>query len=150
MKEKIYLAVPKTSVYANQESVKLKDLKDEEFVHLAGSRMFRSACDQFCAYAGFKPQIAFESDSPVAVKNIIAANAGVGFWPEYSWGKASYEVSLISISEPDCQRELVIGMHEYSFPSAYAQDFYEYLLKYLQRQRTAGAKIFQSADNKKA
>lgn len=135
MEEKIYLAVPKTSKYADRQSIRLKEVKDEGFVHLAGSRLFRSVCDQFCAYAGFKPRTAFESDSPVAVKNIIAANAGVGFWPEYSWGKASSDVSLVPISDPVCQRELAIGLHETSLPSAFAEDFYAYLLKFLQSRR---------------
>ena len=87
MEEKIYLAVPKNSRYAAREKIDLKEVKEEGFVHLAGSRLFRAVCDRFCLAAGFKPKTSFESDSPVAVRNIIGANAGVGFWPEYSWGK---------------------------------------------------------------
>ena len=69
--EKIYLAVPKNSKYANYSSISLKEVKEEGFVNLAGSRLFRAVCDRFCAYAGFKPHNSFESDSPVAVRNII-------------------------------------------------------------------------------
>ena len=135
LEEKIYLAVPKNSPFAQQTSIQLQDMKNEDFVHLAGSRLFRSVCDQFCAYAGFKPHTAFESDSPLAVKNIIAANAGVGFWPEFSWGKASSDVVLLPISQPICQRELIIGLHENHSASAYTTDFYEFLLKFLQSRR---------------
>ena len=135
LEEKIYLAVPKNSRYGNRESVALKEVKDEGFVQLAGSRLFRSVCDGFCAYAGFKPHISFESDSPVAVRNIIGASAGVGFWPEYSWGKVSSDVTLLDITEPVCQRGVLIGLHESVFPSAYAEDFYEYLLRFLQKRR---------------
>ncbi len=135
MEENIYLAVPKNSPYAGQASVCLREVKDEGFVQLVGSRAFRSICDKFCAYADFKPNISFESDSPAAVRNIIGAHAGVGFWPEYSWGKVSADVVLLPILEPTCQRELVIGLHESPTPSAVAEDFYRYLIKFLQNRR---------------
>ena len=134
MKEKIYLAVPKNSKYANYSSISLKEVKDEGFVNLAGSRLFRAVCDRFCAYAGFKPHNSFESDSPVAVRNIIGASAGVGFWPEYSWGDVSADVALIPIVEPDCQRELVLGLHENPLPSDVAPDFYDYLVRFLRKR----------------
>lgn len=143
MEEKIYLAVPKNSAYADRENIALIEVKDEGFVHLFGSRSFRTACDKFCAHAGFKPKISFESDSPLAVRNIIGANAGVGFWPEYSWGKAPHDVALVSISNPVCQRELVIGLHESRALSAVAPDFYEYLLKFLQTRRRHSGKTLR-------
>lgn len=136
MTEKIYLAVPKNSKYANLESIRLKDVKEEGFVNLAGSKLFRRVCDDFCMSAGFKPNISFESDSPVAVRNIIGAHAGVGFWPEYSWGKVSLDVVLLPISEPICQRELIIGLHENPVPSSVAPDFYAFLIKFLQNKRS--------------
>ncbi len=135
MAEKIYLAVPKISVYAAREGIELREVSGEGFVHLAGSRVFRAVCDRFCALAGFKPHTSFESDSPAAVRNIIGANAGVGFWPEYSWGKVSADLKLLPILKPDCQRELVVGLHESSTPSAAAPDFYEYLVRFLQARR---------------
>lgn len=135
MEEKIYLAVPKNSPYALREQIELKEVKEEGFVNLVGSRLFRSVCDSFCAYAGFKPKTSFESDSPVAVRNIIGASAGVGFWPEYSWGKASADVVLLPITDPVCQRELVIGLHENPVPSSVAPDFYGYLIRFLQSKQ---------------
>lgn len=135
MQEKIYLAVPKNSPYAKKESIRLQEASGEGFVHLAGSRLFRVLCDRFCALAGFQPQTTFESDSPLAVHNVIEASAGVGFWPEYTWGKASAEVALVPISEPNCERELILGLHESASSSQFATDFYEYLVRYLQRKR---------------
>lgn len=140
LEEKIYLAVPSESRYAKRESIALKEASGEGFVHLAGSRLFRALCDRFCAYAGFKPQTTFESDSPAAVRNIIGAHAGVGFWPEYSWGKASSNVVLLPISEPLCQRELILGLHENAVTSPAARDFYEYLVRFLQHRRRGKAK----------
>lgn len=140
MEERIYIAVPKNSRYASRESIELRELSGEGFVNLAGSRLFRTVCDRFCAAAGFKPCNSFESDSPIAVHNVIGASAGVGFWPEYSWGKISSEVVLLPISEPVCQRELVIGLHANTVSSTVAPDFYDYLIKFLQNRRKKGRK----------
>ncbi|WP_101723141.1 LysR family transcriptional regulator [Eggerthella timonensis] len=82
--ERIGIAVP--SERAASGPIALADLEDEPFICLAGSRTFRAVCDEACAHAGFAPRVAFESDSPAVVKNMIGLGLGVGFWPERSWG----------------------------------------------------------------
>ncbi len=137
MEEKIYLAVPKNSRYAERSSLSLTEVKEEGFVHLAGSRTFSALCDKFCMQAGFKPNIAFESDSLIAVKNIVSANAGVGFWPAYSWGNLAGDARLLPIDGQDCKRMLTVSLHESTYPSAAALDFYEFLVKFLQKRKKA-------------
>ncbi len=136
MTERIFLAVPRSSPYGMLSEVALADVKEEEFVSLAGSRPFRSICDTLCAKAGFKLKPSFESDSPIAVQNIIGAGAGVGFWPEYSWGKISAsDMVLLPISEPVCQRELILILHENAVVSEVAADFYDHLIGFLEKKR---------------
>ncbi|MBQ3235522.1 MAG: LysR family transcriptional regulator [Clostridia bacterium] len=127
--EKIYLAVPKNSIYASYTSIDLTTVKDESFIMLSNTRLFGVICNKYCSIAGFLPKILFESDSPVAVQNIISMGAGIAFWPEYSWGKINNKnVTLIPISYPVCQRDLIIELHNRLPKSAYAEDFYKYLL----------------------
>ena len=105
-------------------------MKDESFVLLSTTRLFGVICNNFCALAGFTPKIIFESDSPVAVQNIIGMGAGVAFWPEHSWGKINNKnVRLIRITNPVCKRDLIFELHNRTPKSVYAEDFYEYLLK---------------------
>ncbi len=137
MEEQIYLAVPKDSRYAEKSSLSLTELKEEWFVHLAGSRTFSALCDKFCIQAGFKPKLAFESDSLIAVKNIISANAGVGFWPAYSWGKLSSDALLLPISGQECKRVLTIRLHENAYPSAASEEFFKFLVQFLQKRKRA-------------
>lgn len=82
--ERIGVAVP--AERGADGPLALADLADEPFICLAGSRTFRAVCDEACAQAGFAPRVAFESDSPAVVKNMIGLGLGVGFWPERSWG----------------------------------------------------------------
>lgn len=136
MEEKIYLAVPRNSEYASRDSIELHEVADERFVQLAGSRLFRSVCDKYCAYTGFTPYTVFESDSPMAVKNIIGANAGVGFWPEYSWGEASsFDIALVPIVNPICQREIIVGVCDKKSVTALTYDFYEYLIGFIKERQ---------------
>lgn len=131
-KEKIYLAVPKNSDYAAYDEIDLSEVKDESFIMLSSTRLFGVICNKYCSVAGFLPKILFESDSPVAVQNIISTGAGIAFWPEYSWGKINNKnVTLIPISYPNCERDLIIEMHDRIPASHYAEDFYKYLLQKL-------------------
>lgn len=135
IEEKIYLAVPKSTEYENKKSIDLTEVKDKGFVNLSGSRLFRIVCDKFCESVGFKQNVIFESDSPATVKNIIRAGSGIGFWPEFSWGEfPSSDVNLIPISNPLCQRELIIGLHGNSVNSAITTDFYNFLLDFIKEK----------------
>ena len=141
MEEKIFLAVPKDSVYAQEVSIDLSSVREEGFVNLAGSRLFRAVCDKFCDSAGFRAKSIFESDSPAAVRNLIGAGVGVGFWPAFSWGQAApSEVVLLPIRNPLCRRELIVGLHTGNSISDIAGDFYENLLHFIQEQQRISEK----------
>lgn len=132
VKEQIFLAVPIDSEYAAGNTIDLGELKQERFVMLSGSRHFRQVCDSFCEQVGFSPQVLFESDSPIAVQNIISTGSGIAFWPEFSWGQPTNQnIKLLPIVQPDCKRELVIDLYNRSRKSEYAEDFYGYLIEVL-------------------
>lgn len=122
--EKIFLAVPETSEYALQKSIRLQEMAGKSFISLAGTKGLRSICDRFCLHAGFKPNVVFESDNASAMKNLIGAGIGVGFWPQYTWGNAEMNgLTMISISEPNCQRDIILQLHHDS-------ESYEEALRY--------------------
>ncbi len=129
--EEIYLAVPRNQRYQDRTSVRLEEASEEGFISLLGSREFRYICDRFCQHAGFTPKIIFESDNPSAVKNMIAANMGIGFWPEFTWGSVENEnVRLLKIEEPVCQRDIVIHYNRNKTDSRNVTDFYGFLTNF--------------------
>ena len=128
--ERIFLAVPKQSEYAERKSVKLSDVKDEKFIMLSSYRLFGAICKRLCTIAGFTPNILFESDSPAAVQNVIGMGAGISFWPEYTWGKLNDKnVVLLPVSSPSCKRDLIVELYDRTPKSDYAEDFFNFLLK---------------------
>lgn len=135
--EKIFLAVPERSRYAQLSSIRLEDVKDEGFICLMGSRPLRWICDKFCAHAGFTPQIIFESDNPTAVRNMIASNMGVGFWPEFTWGKLDSEhVKLLEIEQPMCRRDIIFTCRSPQPVSPAVTDFFAFLKQFTLSQQT--------------
>lgn len=134
--EEIYLAVPKYQKYQGRTSVRLAEAAEEGFISLLGSREFRYICDRFCQHAGFIPKIIFESDNPAAVKNMIAANMGIGFWPEFTWGNIENEqVKLLKIEDPVCQRDIIINYNRNKIDSRNVIDFYEFLTEFFKSRK---------------
>ena len=134
--EPIYLAVPNNEKYADRNSIRLSDVREEGFISLIGSRQFRYICDRFCHHAGIHPRVIFESDNPAAVRNMIAANLGIGFWPAFSWGQIDSEhVRLLNIEDIPCSRDIVISCLGNKHDNRIVEDFFEYLKSYFDSQR---------------
>ena len=126
--EKIYLAVPNNEKYKGRTSIDLREMMDEGFISLAGSKQFSAICEKFCHTLGVKPKIIFESDNPSAVKNMIMANMGVGFWPQFTWGSVDKEhVKLLEIEGVLCQRDIVISYNLNKQDNSNVIDFYDFL-----------------------
>lgn len=131
--EEIFLAVPNNSEYALQESVRLTELAGKSFISLAGTKGLRSICDRFCLQAGFKPNVIFESDNATAVKNLIGASIGVGFWPQHTWETHEGSgMTLLPISEPKCRRDIIVQLHHESESHEEAFRYYKYLAEFFE------------------
>lgn len=132
--EKIYLAVPNIARFRERTSISLKEVSEDNFIALSGSKQLRSICDKYCANAGIAPKIIFESDSPSAVKNMIAANMGIGFWPDFSWEKVNTDrVLLLDIKKPHCSRDLLLTYRKNKMDNTKAEAFYKFLTAYFKK-----------------
>ena len=133
--ERIFLAVPDAPPYAGLDRVRLADFQRANFISLIAQKQFRQTCDRLCAEAGFAPRIAFESDSPETVRNMIAAHMGVGFWPAFTWGALRGEgMKLLEIAEPECRRSIVIQMKRNRIDSRIIEHFYSFLCDWFARR----------------
>lgn len=136
--EKIFLAVPKNKFEG--EKITFGDVQNEGFICLL-SKQFRAICDKYCHHVGFKPKVIFESDNPTAVRNAIAAGMGVGFWPEFTWGKAENEhVKLVEIADVPCRRDIVITINPAKMGNENIKAFFDYLKQFFLIKKAAAAK----------
>lgn len=132
LEEKFFLAVPASSKYADYSDIDLAEVAGEGFIMMADTRPIRDICDQFCMQAGFTPNIVFESMNFEAVRSLISAGLGVGFWPEYSWESAepSKNVVLLPIKGQECKRDIIIAYGEQAGKNAVVKDFYKFLITF--------------------
>ena len=129
--ENIYLAVPRNKKYRDRSNISLPEVRDENFISLTGSSQYRNICDRICANAGFTPHIIFESDSPESVRDLISANVGVGFWPEFTWGALdASDMLLLPISDAEYRRDVIVSFNKDRLEHRQAFIFYEYLTKF--------------------
>lgn len=136
--EKIFLAVPNIPRFSNLKSISLEEVKNENFIALSGSKHLRTICDKYCHEAGIHPNIIFESDNISAVKNTIGANLGIGFWPQYSWGKLdTKKVLLLEISNPVCSRDILISYKKNKLDCSQVEKFYKFLTDYVSSKEKA-------------
>ena len=64
---------------------------------------------------------------------MIAANMGIGFWPQFTWGDMGQEnVRLVRIDKPMCRRDLIITLRKKRVEDPVVRDFYSYLTKYFE------------------
>ena len=134
IEEEIMLAVPADSEYAKKGAVSLREIANESFISLSVFLPLREICDDLCSSVGFLPHIAFECDSPEALRNLITAKMGVAFWPAFSWGIPDKKnIKLINITEPDnCKRNLVVSLNANSEKSKIIKDLFDYIANQLQ------------------
>lgn len=133
-REKIFLAVPNTEQFRQRTGIRLSEVMQANFISLSDSRQFRFICDRLCQRMGFKPNIVFESDSPMAVQNMIASNIGIGFWPEFTWGELSgTQIIPLPIEDADFARELVVEHRMNKSDNRAVLDFFRFLEDFYQR-----------------
>jgi DNA-binding transcriptional LysR family regulator len=132
--ENIYLAVPNTAQYRKRDSISLKELQETNFIGLYGSKQLRSIFNEYCERIGFKTHITFESDNALAVKDAIASGIGVGFWPEFSWGRVNNRrIRLLKITDAEFKRDIVITLRKNKQDNSRSECFYQFLTGLLRR-----------------
>lgn len=140
--ENIYLAVPNTAQYKKRESISLHELEGMNFIGLYGSKQLRNICNAFCERVGFKTHITFESDNAIAVKDAIASGIGVGFWPEYSWGRVNNrKIRLLKITDADFRRDIVITLRRNKQDNSRAERFYRFLTGMLKHEERKASRL---------
>lgn len=129
--EDIKLAVPLASPLSMCESVDLRELKNERFLMLNKNYRLRAIMSHFFDLCGYTPNIAFESDNPHTLRDLVEAGLGVSLWPELTWGKIKrHKAKLIHIRNPVCRRNIFITWPEERPMSAEAKIFLRFVKSY--------------------
>ena len=129
--EEMFLAVPLEWADDFEEPVMLKDFANYDFISMDYSKPYKTLCDGFLHDVGIEPIIAYSSDNPASVRDLISAGLGVAFWPQFSWGEIHTDrVKLLHIKEPVCRRTISISMSPGAGKEEAAADFFSFIKRY--------------------
>ena len=68
------------------------------------------------------------------MKDAIASGIGVGFWPEFSWGRINNrKIRLLKITDAEFKRDIVITLRRNKQNNARSERFFRFLTGLLKR-----------------
>lgn len=80
--EELYAILPPGHALAGASSIRLEQLKDEQFVLFGEGYSLRTIVIDACMKAGFRPNIGFEGEETDTIRGLVAAGMGVSLLPE--------------------------------------------------------------------
>lgn len=127
--EELYVIVPKNHRFANRESIRLEEIKDERFISIKPGNALRKIVDYFLEQAGVTTNTTFAGEEMHTVAGFVGAGLGVSLIPDIK-GLKEYNVKKIRVSEPICERKIGIAWVGGRYLSPAATQFKNYLLEY--------------------
>jgi DNA-binding transcriptional LysR family regulator len=108
---------------ARRRRLPLVELRDEELITFREGAGLRRFLDNAAAEAGFRPQVAFESNNVVRCRSLAARGLGVTILPASDAETPGAEVAAVPIVEPALARDVTLVWRESRHHSPAARAF---------------------------
>ncbi|KIL36943.1 LysR family transcriptional regulator [Cohnella kolymensis] len=134
--EELFAILPESHPLALENSIRLIDLKDENFVLFNSGYSLRMLVVDACKEAGFTPKIAFESEETDTIRGLVAAGMGVSLLPEMAlFQTSSMMPASVKVTEPHVTRTIgLIRRAGEKKPAMVVQMFHSFLLEFFKNQ----------------
>lgn len=111
--ERVIIAVSRENPLSHNDSLRLADLANEEFVSVLSDSPFYEIASHMFLEAGFKPNIIAEDQDYNQVFAYVANNFGIAVAPEITWfGRWKKDIAAIPISDIHRKRYLYLKWPE--------------------------------------
>lgn len=107
--ERLVAAVAPDDPLADAGTVRLAALRDRALITLTRGTGLRTAVDDACASAGFRPRIAFEASDPAVLADLAAQGLGVAVLPESLAAARSPALLAVTVTEPALSSRLALA-----------------------------------------
>lgn len=133
--EELFAILPESHPLALQDSIRLTELKDENFVLFNSGYSLRMLVMDACREAGFTPKIALESEETDTIRGLVAAGMGVSLLPEMAlFQTSSMSPAVVRITEPHVTRTIGVIRRAGEKPPMVVQVFHSFLLDFFKNQ----------------
>ena len=116
--EELLLIVPPQHRFSQMERAPLAELSGEPFIGYRRGSALRDTVDGALRAAAAVPQVVFESDELVSVRELVARSLGVSIVPSSTVDGDGPGVAAIRIGPPDLRRPLTLVWRERRQPPA--------------------------------
>ncbi|CAM5207073.1 DNA-binding transcriptional LysR family regulator OS=Ureibacillus acetophenoni OX=614649 GN=SAMN05877842_11632 PE=3 SV=1 [Ureibacillus acetophenoni] len=106
--EELFVIVPNTHRFASRESIKLKEIKDENFISIKRGNALRKIVDEFLEKAGITANTTFAGEEMHTVAGFVGAGLGVSLIPDIK-GLNGSNVTKIRVTDPICERKIGVS-----------------------------------------
>ena len=131
--EELFVIVPKNHRFADRESIRLEEIKDEPFISIKRGNALRQIVDKLFKQAGITTNITFSGEEMHTVAGFVGAGLGVSLIPDIK-GLNEYNVCKIRVSEPICERKIGVSWAGGRYLAPAAVQFKEYLVEYFKEK----------------
>ncbi len=107
IEDPLHLALPVDHPLAAKRTLKLADLKDEDWVQTTAPSPCARHVVRLCLAAGFEPHVTFESDDYETVQGLVAAGVGVALVPRLALTRVHPRIVVRELSPQSPVREVV-------------------------------------------
>ncbi len=106
--EEMVLVVPKGHPLDGRETITLSEAADCNFVSgIHGAT--RATTRTYCHFAGFEPNVVFQTNDIYVLREVVRAGLGVALVPKISWASViSEHTHVIKVTYPVCERSLLL------------------------------------------
>ncbi|MBM7645099.1 LysR family transcriptional activator of glutamate synthase operon [Scopulibacillus daqui] len=138
--EKMSALLPKNHQFADNNHLRLIDLRAERFVTFRSGFSLRDIVIKACKQTGFTPEIAFEGEDMDTIKGLVSAGLGIAIIPEHAMAYDTPDMVTVPIVEPEITRSVgaMIPKHRELAPSEhlffqFSKNFYDRLYRFGQQ-----------------
>jgi LysR family transcriptional activator of glutamate synthase operon len=133
LNEELYAILPQVHGLADQETIRLEQLKDESFVMFSDEYSLRGIVLEACAEAGFVPRIGFEGEETDTIRGLVAAGVGVSLLPEMALTEVSQlQPAKVRVIDPVVTRSVGLIQRTGEKLPLVAEMFQHFLLDHFQ------------------
>jgi len=110
--EELVVLLPPDHPLAAKETVRMADLRDEEFISYRPGARLRELLLSAAHQAGFEPRIKLESNESQRIRRLVGRGMGVAILPRSDAVSPGAEVAVAALTEPPLSRDITLAWRQ--------------------------------------